>query len=169
MKTRLLDPVKDPDALAQAAALLRAGEVVGMPTETVYGLAANALDGAAVAKIFEAKGRPQDNPLIVHIADKEQIHTLARTVPESAQKLAEAFWPGPLTIILPRADCIPHEVSAGLDTVGIRLPVASDCACAHPRSGRAARCTLGKHLGATVYDDLGTCHGGLKRKDSGDC
>ena len=122
MKTRLLDPVKDPDALAQAAALLRAGEVVGMPTETVYGLAANALDGAAVAKIFKAKGRPQDNPLIVHIADKEQIHTLARTVPESAQKLAEAFWPGPLTIILPRADCIPHEVSAGLDTVGIRLP-----------------------------------------------
>ncbi len=122
MKTRLLDPVKDPDALAQAAALLRAGEVVGMPTETVYGLAANALDGVAVAKIFEAKGRPQDNPLIVHIADKEQIHTLARTVPESAQKLAEAFWPGPLTIILPRADCIPHEVSAGLDTVGIRLP-----------------------------------------------
>lgn len=122
MKTLLLDPIRDDGALRQAGALLRAGEVVGMPTETVYGLAANALDGAAVAKIFLAKGRPQDNPLIVHIADKEQLSTLARMVPESARKLADAFWPGPLTIILPKAVCIPDEVSAGLDTVGIRLP-----------------------------------------------
>lgn len=122
MKTLLLDPIRDDGALRQASALLRAGEVVGMPTETVYGLAANALDGAAVAKIFLAKGRPQDNPLIVHIADKEQLSTLARMVPESARKLADAFWPGPLTIILPKAACIPDEVSAGLDTVGIRLP-----------------------------------------------
>lgn len=122
MKTLLLDPIRDNGALRQAGALLRAGEVVGMPTETVYGLAANALDGAAVAKIFLAKGRPQDNPLIVHIADKEQLSTLARMVPESARKLADAFWPGPLTIILPKAACIPDEVSAGLDTVGIRLP-----------------------------------------------
>lgn len=122
MKTLLLDPIRDDGALRQAGALLRAGEVVGMPTETVYGLAANALDGAAVAKIFLAKGRPQDNPLIVHIADKEQLSTLARMVPEGARKLADAFWPGPLTIILPKAACIPDEVSAGLDTVGIRLP-----------------------------------------------
>lgn len=122
MKTLLLDPIRDNGALRQAGALLRAGEVVGMPTETVYGLAANALDSAAVAKIFLAKGRPQDNPLIVHIADKEQLSTLARMVPESARKLADAFWPGPLTIILPKAACIPDEVSAGLDTVGIRLP-----------------------------------------------
>lgn len=122
MKTLLLDPIRDDGALRQASALLRAGEVVGMPTETVYGLAANALDGAAVAKIFLAKGRPQDNPLIVHIADKEQLSTLARMVPEGARKLADAFWPGPLTIILPKAACIPDEVSAGLDTVGIRLP-----------------------------------------------
>lgn len=122
MNTLLLDPIRDNGALRQAGALLRAGEVVGMPTETVYGLAANALDGAAVAKIFLAKGRPQDNPLIVHIADKEQLSTLARMVPESARKLADAFWPGPLTIILPKAACIPDEVSAGLDTVGIRLP-----------------------------------------------
>lgn len=122
MKTLLLDPIRDDGALRQASALLRAGEVVGMPTETVYGLAANALDGAAVAKIFLAKGRPQDNPLIVHIADKEQLSTLARMVPAGARKLAEAFWPGPLTIILPKAACIPDEVSAGLDTVGIRLP-----------------------------------------------
>lgn len=122
MKTLLLDPIRDDGALRQASALLRAGEVVGMPTETVYGLAANALDGAAVAKIFLAKGRPQDNPLIVHIADKEQLSTLAHMVPAGARKLAEAFWPGPLTIILPKAACIPDEVSAGLDTVGIRLP-----------------------------------------------
>lgn len=122
MNTLLLDPIRDDEALRQAGALLRAGEVVGMPTETVYGLAANALDGAAVAKIFLAKGRPQDNPLIVHIADKEQLSTLARMVPAGARKLAEAFWPGPLTIILPKAACIPDEVSAGLDTVGIRLP-----------------------------------------------
>ena len=122
MITRLLDPVKDRAAYTEAATLLRAGEVVGMPTETVYGLAANALDGKAVAKIFAAKGRPQDNPLIVHIADQKQMYDLARTVPESAEKLASRFWPGPLTMILPKADCIPDEVSAGLDTVGIRLP-----------------------------------------------
>lgn len=122
MITRLLDPVKDPDAYAQAAELLRAGEVVGMPTETVYGLAANALDGAAVAKIFAAKGRPQDNPLIVHIADRDQLETLVRAVPESTKKLADRFWPGPMTMILPKAGCIPDEVSAGLDTVGIRMP-----------------------------------------------
>lgn len=108
--------------------------------ETVYGLAANALNGAAVAKIFLAKGRPQDNPLIVHIADKEQLSTLARMVPESARKLADAFWPGPLTIILPKAACIPDEVSAGLDTVGIRLPshpvaraLIREAACRSPR------------------------------------
>lgn len=122
LQTKLLDPVKDKTAYAQAAALLRAGEVVGMPTETVYGLAANALDGAAVAKIFIAKGRPQDNPLIVHIADKEQLYGLVRDVPEGAEKLADRYWPGPLTMILPKADCIPDEVSAGLDTVGIRFP-----------------------------------------------
>lgn len=122
MNTRILDPIRDEAAFAQAGALLRAGEVVGIPTETVYGLAANALDGAAVAKIFKAKGRPQDNPLIVHIADIEQLAGLVRHVPPAAEQLARAFWPGPLTIILPKADCIPDEVSAGLDTVGIRLP-----------------------------------------------
>ena len=122
MNTILLDPVKDADAYKKAVSLLRAGEVVGMPTETVYGLAANALNGAAVKKIFVAKGRPQDNPLIVHIADQKQLYTLVQSIPESAKKLAEAFWPGPLTMILPKASCIPDVVSAGLDTVGIRLP-----------------------------------------------
>ena len=96
--------------------------MVGIPTETVYGLAANALDGSAVAKIFAAKGRPQDNPLIVHIADTEQLYGLVRDVPGTALQLAQAFWPGPLTIVLPKAAVIPDAVSAGLDTVGIRLP-----------------------------------------------
>lgn len=93
-----------------------------MPTETVYGLAANALNGEAVKKIFLAKGRPQDNPLIVHIADFDQIYDLCLAVPSQAKLLADAFWPGPLTMIVPKGDCIPDEVSCGLDTVGIRLP-----------------------------------------------
>ena len=88
----------------------------------MYGLAANALNGEAVKKIFLAKGRPQDNPLIVHIADFEQIYDLCPAVPPQAKLLADAFWPGPLTMIVPKGDCIPDEVSCGLDTVGIRLP-----------------------------------------------
>lgn len=112
----------DRRAIEQAGALLAAGQVVGIPTETVYGLGANALDPDAVRRIFAAKGRPSDNPLIVHIADLDDIHRLTTTLPTAAQKLAQAFWPGPLTIILPKAPCIPDVVSAGLDTVGIRLP-----------------------------------------------
>lgn len=122
MKTTLLTPETDENAVKTAAELIRAGEVVGMPTETVYGLAANALNGEAVKKIFLAKGRPQDNPLIVHIADFEQIYDLCPAVPSQAKQLADAFWPGPLTMIVPKGDCIPDEVSCGLDTVGIRLP-----------------------------------------------
>ena len=98
------------------------GGVVAMPTETVYGLAANALDGKAVAKIFKAKGRPQDNPLIVHITEVESLKKVASNIPEKAYALAEKYWPGPLTMILPKANVIPDEVSAGLDTVGIRMP-----------------------------------------------
>lgn len=122
MKTTLLTPKIDENAVKTAAELIRAGEVVGMPTETVYGLAANALNGEAVKKIFLAKGRPQDNPLIVHIADFDQIYDLCPAVPPQAKLLADAFWPGPLTMIVPKGDCIPDEVSCGLDTVGIRLP-----------------------------------------------
>lgn len=122
MKTILLSPQEDKNAIKTAANLILQGEVVGMPTETVYGLAANALNGDAVGKIFRAKGRPQDNPLIVHIADFEQIYDLCPAVPPQAKLLAEAFWPGPLTMIVPKGDCIPNEVSCGLDTVGIRLP-----------------------------------------------
>ena len=122
MQTKLLRPSEDATALEQAGALLRAGEVVGIPTETVYGLAANALDPMAVARIFEAKGRPQDNPLIVHIADLESVKDIATEFPPEAQALAEAYWPGPMTIILPKQDRIPMVTSGGLNTVGIRFP-----------------------------------------------
>ncbi|MDO4174260.1 MAG: L-threonylcarbamoyladenylate synthase [Eubacteriales bacterium] len=122
MQTKLLRPSEDATALETAGALLRAGEVVGIPTETVYGLAANALDPDAVARIFAAKGRPQDNPLIVHIAALDDVDGIAAEFPPQAQALAQAFWPGPLTIILPKQDRIPMVTSGGLNTVGIRFP-----------------------------------------------
>lgn len=108
--------------IEKAGKLLAAGELVGIPTETVYGLAASALDGHAVSDIFKAKGRPSDNPLIVHISKLEQLDELVKEVPESAVQLAAAYWPGPLTMIMPASDVIPKEVTAGLDTVAIRLP-----------------------------------------------
>lgn len=105
-----------------AADIIKNGGLVAIPTETVYGLAANALDGKAVSKIFKAKGRPMDNPLIVHVSCIEEIDKLVSEIPPQAKKLANTFWPGPLTIILKRSNIIPAEVSAGLDTVAIRLP-----------------------------------------------
>ena len=111
-----------PDDIQRAGVILRRGGLVAIPTETVYGLAANALDGEAVKKIYKAKGRPSDNPLIVHISRFSQLAPLVREVPESAQKLAAAFWPGPLTIILPKSDVIPQQTSGGLDTVAVRCP-----------------------------------------------
>ena len=107
-----------------AAAILRDGGLVAMPTETVYGLAADALNSDAVRRIFEAKGRPMDNPLIVHVADAQDIGRLglAADFPDKAKRLASAFWPGPLTIIMKKGSVIPDEVSAGLDTVAIRMP-----------------------------------------------
>lgn len=107
----------------KAADIIKNGGVVGMPTETVYGLAANALDPKAVEKIFQAKGRPMDNPLIVHIADKADMEKLAEDIPDAAYKLAEKFWPGPLTMVLKKKSIVPDVTSGGLDTVGIRLPV----------------------------------------------
>lgn len=111
-----------------AAAILREGGLVAMPTETVYGLAADALNGDAVRRIFEAKGRPMDNPLIVHVADFSDIDRLrlVAEIPEKAKMLAKAFWPGPLTVIMKKGDVIPDEVSAGLDTVAIRIPSHPD-------------------------------------------
>ncbi len=108
--------------VARAVAELRSGHVVALPTETVYGLAANALDTAAVARIFAAKGRPAENPIIVHVADIAMAQTCVREWPDLAQKLADAFWPGPLTLVLPKSERIPPMVTAGGDTVGIRCP-----------------------------------------------
>ena len=113
----------DAEAYAEAGALVRAGQVVAFPTETVYGLGANALNPQAVAKIFAAKGRPQDNPLIVHIARKEDIDSLTKGLNANARKIMEHFMPGPLTIIVPKAEIIPDVTSAGLDTVGVRFPI----------------------------------------------
>ncbi|MEB3223381.1 MAG: L-threonylcarbamoyladenylate synthase [Candidatus Sericytochromatia bacterium] len=109
-------------AIAEAAARLRAGGLVAFPTETVYGLGANALDPEAVAAIYAAKGRPPTNPLIVHAADPEGLRGVVAAWPAEAERLAEAFWPGPLTLVLPRADGLPPGVSAGLPAVGVRVP-----------------------------------------------
>ena len=108
--------------LAEAAELVRRGEVVAFPTETVYGLGANGLDGEAAKKIFAAKGRPADNPLILHIADKKTMKLLSTNLSPSALRLMDSFWPGPLTIIVPKSPLIPTEVTAGLETVAIRMP-----------------------------------------------
>ncbi len=106
----------------KAAEIMARGGVVGIPTETVYGLAADAGNEAAVSRIFEAKGRPQDNPLIVHISAIEQLSPLVREIPPLALRLAERFWPGPLTMIFPKSDLVPAATSGGLDTVAVRMP-----------------------------------------------
>lgn len=124
METILFSHITDKHdpRIAEAAKIIREGGVVAFPTETVYGLGANALDPAAVKKIFAAKGRPADNPLIAHIADFDDIRRLVSVLPPEVEMLAKRFWPGPLTIILPAAPCVPKEVTAGLPTVGIRIP-----------------------------------------------
>lgn len=123
MHTLRVDPVSpDPAVLAPAAAVLREGGLVAFPTETVYGLGAHALDPAAVERIYEAKGRPAYNPLIVHVADVQAARALSSAWPDAADRLAERFWPGPLTLVVPKAAEIPDLVSAGLATVGIRVP-----------------------------------------------
>ena len=111
----------DMEAIEKGAEIIKKGGVVAFPTETVYGLGADALNKEAVKKIFEAKGRPQDNPLIIHVADHD-LSAYAAEIPDKAQELMNKFWPGPLTIILKKTDLIPMETSAGLHTVGIRMP-----------------------------------------------
>lgn len=125
MITRILPPTDA--AIAEAAALIRAGELVAFPTETVYGLGADGLNREAVAKIFQAKGRPGDNPLILHISALDQITPLiACELSPVAKKMADAFWPGPLTMIFPKSARVPENVSAGLSTVAIRFPAHPD-------------------------------------------
>lgn len=112
----------DPGAAAAAAELLRRGELVALPTETVYGLGADGLNPEAVAKIFAAKGRPQDNPLILHISEPSELEKYCKDIPDSAWALAGRFWPGPLTMVLPAREFIPRSTTAGLDTVAVRCP-----------------------------------------------
>lgn len=119
-KTQLLKA--DENSLDLAAKYFSAGEVVAVPTETVYGLAGNAYNGETIKKIFEAKGRPQDNPLIVHISDMEMLKEVASEIPGTAYKLADAFWPGPLTMIMKKSEKVSPVTTAGLDSVGIRMP-----------------------------------------------
>lgn len=116
---------KDPGCAETAAEIIRRGGLVAIPTETVYGLGANGLDETAVARIFDAKGRPQDNPLILHVAAPEEMEAICHDIPEAAYALARAYWPGPLTMVLPVRDCVPRRTTAGLDTVAVRCP---DCA-----------------------------------------
>lgn len=148
------------EGISKACQLILNGELVAFPTETVYGLGANALDGNAVKKIFEAKERPQDNPLIVHLADFEDIFKVAREIPPVAFTLFEKYCPGPLTMILKKSPLVPDEVTAGLDTVGVRFP-------SHPMAIDLIRgsapiaapsANLAKHVSPTtakhVFDDL---------------
>jgi L-threonylcarbamoyladenylate synthase len=168
-----------PEAIARAAEVLRAGGLVAIPTETVYGLAAHALDPRAVEKIFEAKGRPSNNPLIVHVPDVAAGRALVSAWPESAERLARAFWPGPLTLVLPKDDRVPDIVTAGGPTVAIRVPahpvarailVAAGVPLAAPSANRsnAVSPTTAEHVAASLGDrvdlviDGGACEGGIE-------
>ena len=122
MNTIVFHPESDPNAVRDAAAILRRGGLLGIPTETVYGLGADALNEDAVSRIFLAKGRPQDNPLIIHVPDASWLERYCREVPPAAYQLAERFWPGPLTMILPRRDIVPLQTTGVLETVGVRCP-----------------------------------------------
>lgn len=121
MKTLIIDKT-DEKAMAAAGEIIKKGGIVAFPTETVYGLGANAYDEAAIRKIYAAKGRPSDNPLIVHLASVEDVDKVAREMPENAKRLIERFAPGPFTLILKKQPSIPDIVTAGLDTVGVRIP-----------------------------------------------
>ncbi len=155
---------RDPDSrlIAEAAAVIQAGGLVAFPTETVYGLGADGLNPAAVARIFEAKERPPTDPLILHIADAEALPPLVRETPPAALELARRFWPGPLTLVLPKRSVVPDIVTAGLPTVAVRMPAhpvalalirAAGTPIAAPSANRFARTspTTARH----VQDDLG--------------
>ena len=121
MNTIIVNGAED-EAFSDAARALREGKLVAFPTETVYGLGANALNPDAVKRIYEAKGRPSDNPLIVHIAEVSKLNELILEIPDTAVTLIEAFWPGPLTLVFKRSDRVPDIITAGLDTVAVRMP-----------------------------------------------
>lgn len=112
----------DPEIMKEAGDIIRAGGLVAFPTETVYGLGGDALNPRSSMKIYAAKGRPSDNPLIVHIEERADLYKIAAKVPEKAEKMMDAFWPGPLTLIFPKTDRVPSETTGGLDTVAVRMP-----------------------------------------------
>lgn len=154
----------DDDQIIAAAALLRAGGIVAFPTETVYGLGADVSNFSAVRRVFEIKKRPVDHPLIVHFADSSRLHHWAREIPEQAWRLAESFWPGPLTMILPRSRHVPENVTGGQDTVGLRVPdhpvalallkaLGPEGALAAPSANRFGR--LSPTTAAHVREELG--------------
>lgn len=167
------------EIIEHAGQLLQAGKLVVIPTETVYGLGANALDVAAVEKIFAAKGRPSTDPLIVHVADRSHVHDLVERVSEAAEQLMSAFWPGPLTLIMTKSDRVPPQVTAGRDTVAVRMPdhelalaviQAAGVPVAAPSANKFGRVspTTPAHVAAELegsYDllvDGGTCTHGVE-------
>ena len=161
----------DPQAIAQAARHIQAGELVGFPTETVYGLGADASNDAAVAKIFAAKGRPANHPLIVHVADAGQVKHYASSVPPFAARLMQAFWPGPLTVILPRKPGVANAAAGGQNSIGLRCPAhpvalaflqACKTGVAGPSANRFGRVspTHSKHVASELGDELLILDGG---------
>ena len=167
-KTKLNDQIEimmedniDLDEIRQAGQIIRDGGLVAFPTETVYGLGANAMDAEAAAKVYQAKGRPSDNPLIAHIADVSMLEDLVTEVPEVAKKLMDAFWPGPMTLIFNKSDKVPKGTTGGLDTVAVRFPnnkiacsliKAAGVSIAAPSANLSGKPspTLGEH----VVDDM---------------
>ena len=174
METIIFHPEKDKNAIEEAAAILRRGGLLGIPTETVYGLGADGLNEDAVRRIFLAKGRPQDNPLILHVPDAGWLERCCTDIPPAAYALAERFWPGPLTMILPRRDCVPLRTTGGLDTVGVRCPdhpvtraiiAAADTPVAAPSGNTSGRPspTCARHM---MEDMMGKIDSIV---DGGDC
>lgn len=174
METIIFHPETDKNAIEAAAAILRRGGLLGIPTETVYGLGADGLNEDAVRRIFLAKGRPQDNPLILHVPDAGWLERCCTDIPPAAYALAERFWPGPLTMILPRRDCVPLRTTGGLDTVGVRCPdhpvtraiiAAADTPVAAPSGNTSGRPspTCARHM---MEDMMGKIDGIV---DGGDC
>lgn len=165
METRVMKasgiPEQDREVMELAGTIIKNGGLVGIPTETVYGLAGDALNPASSKKIYAAKGRPSDNPLIVHIADMEALPYIVEKIPRAAYELADKFWPGPLTMIMKKSDKVPYETTGGLDTVAVRMPVnriamefieASGGYIAAPSANTSGRpsCTTAEH----VVEDL---------------
>ena len=174
METIIFHPETDKNAIEESAAILRRGGLLGIPTETVYGLGADGLNEDAVRRIFLAKGRPQDNPLILHVPDAGWLERCCTDIPSAAYALAERFWPGPLTMILPRRDCVPLRTTGGLDTVGVRCPdhpvtraiiAAADTPVAAPSGNTSGRPspTCARHM---MEDMMGKIDGIV---DGGDC